>query len=463
MRSIKRYLLAWMMGALVLGGVLIALVTYVVTLNEMNEVFDADLETIAKSVGRYHRSAYASVRRDDISVPQRTDVPRDVEIVTMTWTAQGRRVYTSDPRVNVPFSSKEGMSRPTVDGEAWIVYTSVGSEGIAQAAQRVSQRQQMAAESGAKVFPPVFILVVVVGGLLMYGLRRGMEPLNLAARDVERRSAKSLDPIPDATVPEEIKPLVRSINGLLERLGTAFTAQRRFLADAAHELRTPVTALRLQLQLLRRSPDEADREAALKELERGVDRAQRLIQQLLAYARSDAEVLPMTLKWVNLDQLVRDTVLAFNGKAEQHDIDLGACGESAVSVHADLEQLQVLLNNLVENALRYTPRGGTVDVEAGNGANGPWLAVIDNGPGIPKQERKRVFDRFYRGEDAQQIAADSSGSGLGLSIVKAVAERHSAVVTLEEPSDHGGLIVRVRFPQGTSTRSDVRQREERPK
>ena len=445
MRSIKRYLLAWMMGALALGGVLIALVTYVVTLNEMNEVFDADLETIAEAVGRYHRSAYASAREDGITLPVRTDVPRDVEIVTIAWSSQGRRIYTSDPRVNVPFSNAEGMSRPLVDGELWVVYTSVGAEGVAQAAQRVSQRQQMAAESGAKVFPPVFILVVVVGGLLMYGLRRGMEPLDMAARDVETRSARSLDPIAEQGVPSEIKPLVRSINGLLARLSTSFSAQRRFLADAAHELRTPVTALKLQLQLLRRSPDDASREASMQELERGVERAQRLIQQLLAFARSDPDTQVTAFQAVSLDQLVQSTVLAFNARAEQRGIDLGARADVPVSLQGDPEQLQVLLNNLVENALRYTPQGGTVDVEAGLQDGRAWLCVVDNGPGIAVQERSRVFDRFYRGADAQQIAADASGSGLGLAIVRSIAERHGAAVSLHEPAGHPGLLVRVSF------------------
>ncbi|RRS02814.1 two-component sensor histidine kinase [Aquabacterium soli] len=450
MRSIKRYLLAWMMGALLLGGVMIALVTYVVTLNEMNEVFDADLETIAKSVGRYHRSAYALTRQDDISIPQRTDVPRDVEIVTIAWSPQGRRIYTSDPRVKVPFSSQEGMSSPLVDGEEWIVYASVGTEGVAQAAQRVSQREQMAAESGAKVFPPVFILVVVVGGLLMYGLRRGMAPLDVAARDVEARSARSLAPISDQAMPSEIKPLVRSINDLLARLATAFSAQRRFLADAAHELRTPITALKLQLQLLRRSPDDAGREASMQELERGVERAQRLVQQLLAFARSDPDTQVMTFQHMRLDQLVQSTVLAFNAKAEQRGIDLGARADVPVALQGDPEQMQVLLNNLVENALRYTPQGGTVDVEVGLQDGHPWLSVADNGPGISEHERPRVFDRFYRGADAQQIAADAGGSGLGLSIVKAVAERHSATVSLHVPEAHQGLVVRVLFCQPAS-------------
>ena len=446
MRSIERYLLVWMMAALALGGVLVAVVTYVVTLDEMNEVFDADLKNVAESVGRYHRFAYDIDRHDPTPVlPERSDTPEDVEIVTLTWTRDGRRIYASDPRVKVPFSDRDGMSHPRVDGEDWIVYSSVGVQGVAQAAQRVSQRRQMAAESGAKVFPPMLVLVVVVGGLLLFGLRRGLRPLDRAANDVAARSARSLQPIPVGAVPREIKPLVASINDLLGRLAVSFSAQRRFLADAAHELRTPVTALRLQLQLLRRSGDEASRERALHELERGIARSQRLIEQLLAVARSEPDGEGRRQENVDLGELVRSVVADFSARAEQCGIDLGARANAKVVVQADPDQLLVLLNNLVENALRYTPRGGTVDVEASLHEGAPTLRVIDNGPGIPHAERERVFDRFYRGEDAQAQAPDAGGSGLGLAIVRAIAQGHHAQVSLHTPASKQGLEVRVVF------------------
>jgi len=444
MRSIQQYLLAWIMGALMLGSVLIALVTYVVTLDEMNEVFDADLKNVAQSVGHYHRSAYGSARQDDVVLPVRNDPPKDVEIVTVTWTSDGLRVYSSDPRAKVPFSNQEGLSRPVIAGEGWIVYSSVGPGGVTQAAQRVAQRHQMAAESGAKVFPPMFILIVVVGGLLVYGLRRGMRPLDKAARDVAAKSAQSLAPIADSAVPREIKPLVRSINDLLGRLASSFSAQRRFLADAAHELRTPITALRLQLALLRQSTDSPTREGALQELEKGIARSQRLIQQLMAVARSGPDGEAPRLTSVDLDELVRSTVVAFSLQADQAGIDLGARADQGAVVRADADQLQVLLNNLVENALRYTPRGGLVDVEADTHDGQTRLRVIDSGPGIPESERQRVFDRFYRGPNAQ--AERGEGSGLGLGIVRAIAERHAAQVGLYTAPSGRGLEVCVVFP-----------------
>ncbi|WP_457329528.1 sensor histidine kinase [Rhizobacter sp. P5_C2] len=447
MRSIERYLLAWLMGALALGGLLVAIVTYVVTLDEMNEVFDADLKNVAQSVARYHLAAYDARRHDALVLPERTDTPDDVEIVTLTWTDEGERVYASDPRVKLPFSNIEGLARLEVDGEEWIVYSSVAPDGVAQAAQRVSQRHQMAAESGAKVFPPMLVLVIVVGGLLLFGLRRGLQPLGDAARDVAARSARSMLPIATDGVPREIKPLVLSINDLLGRLSESFAAQRRFLADAAHELRTPVTALRLQVHLLRRSDSPTSRQDALDELEQGVIRSERMVQQLLAVARSEPDGESMRVEQVSLDDLVRSAVSDFAAKAEHRGIDLGARVGAGIMARADAHQLRVLLDNLVENALRYTPSRGVVDVEADLQDGRPRLRVVDNGPGIPEAERERVFDRFYRGVDAQTLAPDSGGSGLGLAIVQAIAERQHANVSLHTPQAHRGLEVRVVFSQ----------------
>ncbi len=454
MRSIERTLLAWILGALTLGAVLVALVTYLVTLEEMHEVFDADLKNVAEAVASYHHAGYGVGGTQRIVSPQRTDVPDDSEIVTLTWTPQGQKVFASDPRVQMPFIPTEGLSRPVVQGEAWTVYSSVNAEGVAQAAQRVSARQEMASESAGKVFPPLIGLVAVVGGLLVFGLRRGLRPLDGAAQDIAQRSARSLEPITLVDVPKEITPLVTSINGLMSRLAVAFATQRRFLADAAHELRTPVTALRLQLQLLQRSENDAERAQALAELGSGIARSQRLVEQLLHVARSEPDGEEMRLESVDLTERVRSVVGALSPKADLCGIDLGAnCppGSNGIVVEGDVEQITVLLNNLVENALRYTPAGGVVDVEATLREGAPVLRVADTGPGIPEVERARVFDRFYRGTDAAALARDGGGSGLGLAIVRAIAERHGAVVGLHTPAQGQGLEVLVRFPAGRST------------
>ena len=443
MRSIERTLLAWLLGALTLGAVLVALVTYLVTLEEMNEVFDAELRTVAEAVASHDHATRDAGDEDPEDLPQRTDVPKDIEIVTQTWSRRGVRIYSSDSRVKLPYIDHEGLSHPVIDGEPWIVYTSVRANGAAQAAQRLASRQEMAGESAAKVVPPMLVLLLVVGGLLVFGLRRGLRPLDAAARDVAARSARSLEPISLQQVPRELEQLVSSINGLMGRLGAAFSAQRRFLADAAHELRTPVTALRLQARLLRQASDDAAREEAIADLESGIDRSQHLIEQLLQVARAEPDGEALRDDPVDLGELVRSVVGHFSALAEHRGIDLGAVGPTGVVVRGDAAQLTVLLNNLVENALRYTPRGGVVDVEARLQDGRPLLRVADNGPGIAPDERERVFDRFYRGADAKALSRDAGGSGLGLAIVGAIAERHRASVTLHDAGP--GLDLRVLF------------------
>lgn len=441
MHSIERYLMAWMSGALSFGLVLVTLVTYLVTLEEMNEVFDVDLRNVATAVATYHHSGHGS---DPDPAPRSGSPSReDTDIVTQTWDRTGERVFISDPSVSLPFSATEGLSYPVSNGEAWIVYTAVRDDGVVQAAQRKAGRSEIAQESAAKVLPPMLLLIAAVSGLMVFALRRGLLPLDAAARDVAARSEHSLEPIPTGGVPREIMPLAVAVNGLMNRLSTALSAQRRFLADAAHELRTPATAIRLQAQLLEKSRDEATRAAALVELKAGIERSQRLIEQLLQVARSGADGEALRLEPIELTSLARSVVGAMSIRAERKDIDLGADAASEVQVTGDRHQLTVLLNNLVENALRYTPAGGVVDVAAGWLGERPALRVIDNGPGISPADRLRVFDRFYRGERAAGHEPD--GSGLGLSIVQAIAERHQAEVSLHTPEGGTGLEVRVVF------------------
>ena len=446
MRSIERTLLAWILGALSLGAMVIALVTYLVTLDEMHEVFNDNLKNVAEAVASYHRAGHNQAGQELVVSPQRSDTPEGDEIVTLTWTPQGHRIYASDARVQLPFSRSEGLSRPAVQGEAWIMYSSVSDDGVAQAAQRLSARREISGESATKVLAPLIGLVVVVGGLLVFGLRRGLQTLDNTAQDVAQRSARLLEPITLDDVPREIKPLVLSINDLMNRLAAAFATQGRFLADAAHELRTPITALRLQLQWLQRASGVAERAQAMAELAAGIDRSQRLVEQLLQVARSDTDGELTRREPVDLAALVRATVAALSIKADHAGLDLGADATGQVMVQGDLSQLTVLLNNLIENALRYTPAGGVVDVFAVLQDGRPSLRVVDNGPGIAESDRERVFDRFYRCEAAQSQANDSGGSGLGLAIVRAIAERHGAQVSLATPAAGSGLEVRVGFP-----------------
>jgi signal transduction histidine kinase len=304
----------------------------------------------------------------------------------------------------------------------------------------------MAGESAAKILPFLVAMALIVAGLLIYGLRRGLRPLDAAARDIAGRSARSLEAIDTSAVPSELLPMVRAINSLMAKLDQSFSAQRKFLGDAAHELRTPIAALRLQLTLLERSAGELERSAATAALKLGVVRAQRLIEQLLAVARTDPAGSFDPLQPVDLDDLVRTVLEPFASKAESCHVDLGAELSGPVEVLGDTAQLAMLLDNLIENALRHTPGGGVIDVGTVTVDGRPTLFVRDSGPGIPPVDRDRVFGRFFRGDSGSAAGRENVGSGLGLAIVKAIAERHGATVRLLDRAHGPGLEVRVQFP-----------------
>jgi two-component system OmpR family sensor kinase len=265
-------------------------------------------------------------------------------------------------------------------------------------------------------------------------------PLRRMRKQVAQRAASDLSPLSAAGMPEEVQPLVAELNALFARVRETFEAQQHFVADAAHELRSPLTALKLQLQAALRAQDEAARGAAVQQLGAGIERAIALVEQLLALARQEAagQGAPEP---VDLEELARQAVSSLLATAHARRLDLGLATNEPVQVVAAPEALRLILTNLLDNAIKYTPAGGRIDIALGRDDQGAWFAVEDSGPGVPEAERERVFDRFYR-----LPGAEAAGSGLGLAIVRTVADRQGARVTLGRSSTLGGLRVEVRFP-----------------
>jgi len=257
---------------------------------------------------------------------------------------------------------------------------------------------------------------------------------------VARRTPESLEPIGAESVPEEVQPLVDSLNGLLERLGGALAQQRSFVADAAHELRTPLTALRLQLQLAERARDDGEREKAHAMLRDGIARAVHLVEQLLTLARADPEATRAGMAAVDLLELVQSAARAHEPEAMHRGMELRTeLRDAPLVLQGDRSALRALLDNLLDNAIRYGR--SPIALRAYREGSEARLEVEDAGPGIPAVERERVFDRFYRGEGVA-----SGGSGLGLAIVRRLAQRHGGRVELAEGSGGAGLLARVVLP-----------------
>lgn len=446
MTSIRNRLLAWLGAAVAVGGLCFVLVAYFVTLHEIGEGMDESLKQVAVAVASYSETGRMPPQRDQTHWPLPDEPHDEYDVVTMAWNANGEITYRSDPHIQLPHRNRTGPSvLKTTEGD-WHLFTIADANGVVVAAQRASSRRVMAVESASSLLLPLFGMIVLMGIAVVLALKHSLQPLESASAEVASRRPDALQPVELLSQPREIQPLLIAINGLMQRLEMAFAARQRFVADSAHELRSPITALRLQLQLFERASDPVDRADKLSGLKAGMARSQRLIGQLLDLSQVDSDAAMMKLEPVDLAALARSVVSALSATALDREIDLGVVAPEPAWIEGDRSQLDLLLTNLVENALRYTPKSGVVDVQVRAAGTLVLLEVIDNGPGIPVEEHSRVFDRFFRGRGRGALRADDpTGSGLGLAIVKAVADRHNADISFQLPPSREGLQVRVCF------------------
>ena len=438
MRSIRRQLLFWLLAIVLAGVALAGWLIYRQAQAEANELFDYQLQQTAAALPAESFSSVLGSRHQD-----------DEGVVIQIWSRDGTQLYYSHPHAPLAPRAELGFSTEHTPRGDWRVYSAIVGDNVVQLGQPMIIRSQLAADVAWRTIWPLLVLLPVLGVLVWVTVGRGLVPLRRVERALDVRRPEALDPLPDARLPIEVKPLVRALNGLLTRLTSALDTQKAFVADAAHELRTPLAALQIQLQLLERAHSEAQRHEALVDLKSGVARATRLVEQLLALARAEpGEAMPaagVVLARVDLLALVKDCVTAYTALAAAKQIDLGLEAGDAASVTGDAEALRVMFNNLLDNALKYSPPAGRVDVSVRGDHGRALVEITDSGPGIPEIERERVFDRFYRINRPDPDVDDVQGSGLGLAIVRRIAARHGATVALQAADAGVGLRVSVRF------------------
>jgi len=312
-------------------------------------------------------------------------------------------------------------------------------------AQPVAQRRAQALAITARILAPLLLLAVLAAPLLWWIVGRALQPLADLGGQLAQRRPAALEPLPLAGLPAELRPMVAALNGLLQRLQAAFVQQRALAADAAHALRTPLAAVTLQVQLAQRAAEGEARTGALQRLEAGVKRASHLVAQLLALARLDPDAARAPAAALDLAQLTREVADELAPLASGADKTLQLELPPAAATLGHDSALKMALTNLLDNALRHTPPGGTVTLTLLD-ENGHWkLAVSDTGPGLPADERERVFDRFYRGRDAK-----APGSGLGLAIVRDVARLHGGTTFIDDGPGGRGLTVGLHLPSGSA-------------
>ena len=431
MSSLRARLLASLLAGVVLVGVAGGWIVYRNALAEAGTFFD------------YHLRETALILRDEpveyLLAPQLPPTDASYDFVVQVWSLDGVRVYLSRPHAVLPEITTLGFSTVATSEGRWRVFGVQALTRVIQVAQPMSIREQRAAELALQTLKPFALLLPVLALLIWIAVGSALEPLRRLTAQVKARRVNALDALPAERLPEEVQPLVLALNDLLGRLRAALERERAFMADAAHELRTPLTALHLQLGMLARASSEAEREAAMSILSAGVQRANHLIEQMLMLARQEPRADSPRLP-VRLDELAREIVAELVPLADARQIDLGVAAAQPATVIADPDALRTLLRNLIDNAVRYTADGGRVDVTVESSGTAARITVSDNGPGIPPEERSRVFDRFYR-----RAGTASPGSGLGLSIVKAIADAHGATLTLNDGPSGRGLAVTVSF------------------
>jgi signal transduction histidine kinase len=429
MSSIRGRLLLWQISALMLTGLLVSIITYLLAWDAFNKIRDYGLEQIAYSVVRH------GVQYDNDE-----EVRNDRgQFVSQIWTADNSLFFSSIDDAGPPKQSP-GLHVLEWQGTEWRIFTLQEGGMTIQVATTSASRARKFAAIAPWLLLPLVVLVVVLGLLIRAAVGRALAPLEQVRTEVSQRSVSSLHALDMHNMPDEVAPLVATLNELLVRLDEALISQRRFIADAAHELRSPLTAVKLQAQLASRANTQNEREIALAQLTGGVDRAAHLVEQLLHMARLEPSARQGAFQTLSLDTLIKKVVADFSTQAEARDIDLGVSACASINITGQADSLRMLLGNLLDNALRYSPTGGRVDVELGKEDNQAVISVYDSGPGIPETERERVFERFYR-----VAGSDVPGSGLGLSIVRQVAVLHGGHIELNTAKT-GGLAVRVVLP-----------------
>ena len=434
MSSLRNKLLGGLIGAVVLVGALGAWITYRNALTEANSFFDAHL----RETGLLLRDQMYGFT----NAPLPREVP-DYDFVVQVWTMDGVRVYLSRPHTVLPGLTTLGLSTSETRNGRWRVFGVQAGARVIQVAQPMNVREQRAAHLAARTVMPFALLIPALALLIVWIVGRSVAPVRRFAESLRHRAPDAPGPLPDTGLPDEVRPLVAGMNDLLARLQDSVERERAFIADAAHELRTTLTALDLQVQALRDAGPGADRAAALQQLKSGVERATRLVEQLLALAREE-RVGAHGRAPVDLAGLVREVIEELLPLADARGIDLGATRSDDVRVAGDRDSLRVLVRNLLDNAVRYTPVNGRVDVsvEASTDSKAHARVVVtDNGAGIAPAERERVFDRFYR-----VPGSAAGGSGIGLALVRSIARHHGGEVHLADAPSGPGLQVTVDLP-----------------
>lgn len=408
--------------------------------HEVNELFDTELIRLARQL----QSLLGSSATPGQALPA-TPVGGEADLSDLAiavWNAHGQLLLVDREGVQLPRrADASGFVDMQLDGDAWRVYylQAPRSEWLVAAGQRGSERDELVWDLvGSQLLPWLLVLPVLLLAMA-WAVRRALQPVHVLTRELQDRGADDLRPVPVTHAPQELRPMVSAMNGLFMRIETTLERERRFTADAAHELRTPLAVLRAQWDVLRRASGEDERRRAATQLNAGMDRMDRLVTQLLALSRLEStDRLPQmqALPWTPLvEQVMSDVLPLAERRRIELDCEWPAAGTPPMPLHGDADLMVVLLRNLLDNAVRYAPEGSTVRLRFGAGS----LRVENDGAALPVDVLAHLGERFHRVDGQVE-----SGSGLGVSIVQRIAALHGLQLHFGARDDGTGVVAEVR-------------------
>jgi two-component system OmpR family sensor kinase len=442
MTSLRKTVMTYVTGLLILVGVAAAITSYYFVKYEVNSFQDNALHEVALTAGM--------VFRHDIE--PRIDAELEDQLVIQIWDQSKQPIHRSGPSVDIPFQSELGYADVTAGGERWRVFRSRDATHAIQVAQRWSAREEVAAYAAAGAAVPLIAAIPIAWLMIWWAVKRVLSGLGTLSADIGQRSADAKDALSLTGVPVEVAPLVTAMNSLIERHQTALETQRRFVSDAAHELRTPLAALQIQIDNLRaRELNGPEREIA-QDLLDGIRRASYSVNQLMTMVRADAGI-ESEAEVVDAEAFVRLVVSGFVSIAEAKGVSLAIEPGTRDELNVRAADLRLIVSNLLDNAVRYTRAGGAVSIKAERRGTDFVIEVIDSGCGIPESAVPYLYDRFFRA-----APMDIDGTGLGLAIARTAADRNGFSLDIANRDDAQGVRAAVSIPLGEVS-NEVRQFE----
>lgn len=441
MRSSLRWRLFTILAvSVLLAWIATAFFTYLDARREIGITLDARLVKVTEQVAVH----LGSLETNSASSQQIRDY---TGTMLQVWRHDGTLLLDSSTAPEERLGTQyDGFENATINGVHYRIYSQWNKDGDSnvRVGEPYELRDALAESIASHLLHPLYFAVPALGMLIWLSVGAGLAPLSRFAREVKQREPDKLEPLDLPDTPREVMPLQDALNALFARLQVSLEYERRFTADAAHELRTPLAAIKTQAQVALAARDPEPLEHALNKVISGTDRAAHLVEQLLVLSRLDPERAPVNQQPVQLSQIVAECVALYAPMAIGKGQNLGFEASDEGWVSGDMTLLAILVRNLVDNAVRYTPTGGQVDVRIQRVGNEIVFQVVDTGPGIPEAERREAASRFYR-----VLGTGEDGSGLGLSIVERIVELHGASLSLDDRDAGEGLAVIVRFEAAT--------------